>query len=88
MAQQPIDYTILQYYIALVHFGEQNHQVLQYLIHISCCEVFFAVAMQTNILGMLNAEDKLDGTNYPMWAYMIRHVLVAKQLLEHCHRNR
>ena len=27
---------------------------------------------------MLNAEDKLDGTNYPMWAYMMRHVLIAK----------
>ena len=29
---------------------------------------------------MLNVESKLDGTNYCMWAYMIRHVLVAKQL--------
>ena len=38
------------------------------------------MAEQTNIFGMLNAEDKLDGTNYPMWAYMMRHVLVAKQL--------
>ena len=38
------------------------------------------MAEQTNIFSMLNAEDKLDGTNYPMWAYMMRHVLVAKQL--------
>ena len=38
------------------------------------------MAEQNNILGMLNAEDKLDGTNYPMWAYMMRHVLVAKKL--------
>ena len=29
---------------------------------------------------MLNAEDKLDGTKYPTCAYMMRHVLVAKQL--------
>ena len=29
---------------------------------------------------MLIGEDKLDGTNYPMWAYMMRHVLVAKQV--------
>ena len=27
---------------------------------------------------MLAAEDKLDGNNYPMWAYMMHHVLVAK----------
>ena len=26
---------------------------------------------------MLAPEDKLDGSNYPMWAYMMRHVLVA-----------
>ena len=25
-------------------------------------------------------EDKLDGTNYPLWAYMMGHVLVAKGL--------
>ena len=37
---QPIAYTILDYYIALVHFGEHNHQVLQYLIHISRWKVF------------------------------------------------
>ena len=35
---------------------------------------------QTNIFGMLNVEDKLDGTNYPMWVYMMRHVLVANLL--------
>ena len=29
---------------------------------------------------MLAAEDKLDGTNYPLWVYMMRHVLVAKGL--------
>ena len=38
------------------------------------------MAEQNNILGMLNAVDKLDGTNYPMWVYMMRHVLVATQL--------
>ena len=30
--------------------------------------------------AMLAAEDKLDGTNYPLWAYMMRHVLVAQGL--------
>ena len=29
---------------------------------------------------MLAAEDKLDGTNYSLWAYMIRHVLATKGL--------
>ena len=33
-----------------------------------------------DLFGMLQAEDKLDGTNYPMWSYMMKHVLVAKQL--------
>ena len=31
-----------------------------------------------DVFRMLSADDKLDGTNYPMWAYMIRHVLVSK----------
>ena len=29
---------------------------------------------------MLAVEDKLDGTNYPLWAYMMQHVLVTKAL--------
>ena len=33
-----------------------------------------------DLFGMLSVEDKLDGTNYPMWAYMMKHVLVAKNL--------
>ena len=33
-----------------------------------------------DVFRMLAAEDKLDGTNYPLWAYMMRHVLVAKDL--------
>ena len=31
-----------------------------------------------DVFCMLATEDKLDGTNYPLWAYMMRHVLVAK----------
>ena len=38
------------------------------------------MAEQTNLFGMLNTEDKLDGTIYPMWAYMMKYILVAKQL--------
>ena len=48
--------------------------------NISSIFLAFAMAEQTNIFGMLNVEDKLDGTNYPMWAYMMRHEPVAKQL--------
>ena len=33
-----------------------------------------------DLFGMLSVEDKLDGTNYPMWAYMMKHVLVAKNV--------
>ncbi|MCO5551694.1 hypothetical protein L7F22_005198 [Adiantum nelumboides] len=33
-----------------------------------------------DLFGMLSAEDKLDGTNYSMWAYMMKHVLAAKNL--------
>ena len=32
----------------------------------------------SDLFRMLSAEDKLDGNNYPMWAYMMHHVLVAK----------
>ena len=31
-----------------------------------------------DLFRMLSTEDKLDGNNYPMWAYMMHHVLVAK----------
>ena len=33
-----------------------------------------------DVFRMLATEDKLDGTNYPLWAYMMCHVLVAKGL--------
>ncbi|MCO5606081.1 hypothetical protein L7F22_060268 [Adiantum nelumboides] len=32
----------------------------------------------TNVFKMFVAEDKLDGDNYPMWTYMMQHVLVSK----------
>ena len=32
------------------------------------------------MFGMLQADDKLDGTYYAMQSYMMKHVLVAKQL--------
>ena len=39
-----------------------------------------AMADNNDVFRMLAVEDKLDGTNYPLWAYMMRHVLVAKGL--------
>ena len=39
-----------------------------------------AMVDNTNVLNMLAANDKLDGTNYPLWSYMMCHVLVAKGL--------
>ena len=36
--------------------------------------------MANNDVFCMAGEDKLDGTNYPLWAYMMRHVLVAKGL--------
>jgi len=38
------------------------------------------MADNSDVFHMLPAEDKLDGTNYPLWSYMMRHVLVAKGL--------
>ena len=33
----------------------------------------------SDVFRMLSAEDKLDGdSNYPLWAYMMQHVLVSK----------
>ncbi|MCO5593033.1 hypothetical protein L7F22_047038 [Adiantum nelumboides] len=31
-----------------------------------------------DVFKMFDAEDRLDGDNYPMWAYMMQHVLVSK----------
>ena len=38
------------------------------------------MADNVDVFCMLPAEDKLDGTNYPLWSYMMCHVLVAKGL--------
>ena len=38
------------------------------------------MADNNDVFCMLAVEDKLDGTNYPLWSYMMRHVLVAKGL--------
>ena len=37
------------------------------------------MAESNDVFQMLVVDDKQDGTN-PLWAYMMRHVLVAKGL--------
>ena len=37
------------------------------------------MADNNDVFSMV-VEDKLDGTNYPLWAYMMCHVLVARGL--------
>ena len=33
---------------------------------------------ENDVFCMLTVDDKLDGNNYPLWAYMMHHVLVYK----------
>ena len=37
-----------------------------------------AMAEGNDVIWMLAVDDKLDWTHDPIWAYMMRHVLVAK----------
>ena len=39
-----------------------------------------AMAESNDVFRMLFVDDKLDRTTYLLWAYMMRHVLVAKGL--------
>ncbi|MCO5563189.1 hypothetical protein L7F22_016826 [Adiantum nelumboides] len=48
--------------------GSFSHQVQHFLKADNNIDVF----------KMFAAEDRLDGDNYPMWAYMMQHVLVSK----------
>ena len=41
---------------------------------------FYEMASNNNLFGMLQAEDKLDGTNYLMWFYMTKHVLTWRNM--------
>ena len=38
------------------------------------------MADNNDVFCILAVEDKLNGANYPLWSYMMRHVLVAKGL--------
>ena len=35
------------------------------------------------VLGVLTQEDKLDVTNYSLWSFMVRNLLVAKGLWDY-----
>ena len=44
------------------------------------------MAQNTNsneVFGMLTQEDKLDGTNYSLWSFTVRNLLVAKGLWDY-----
>ena len=53
-----------------------NFPYLQVIV--SSRTVTLAMAENSDLSRMLSAKDELDGNNYPMWAYMMHHVLVAK----------
>ena len=42
-----------------------------------------ANANEGNVLGFLTQEDQLDGTNYSLWSFMVRNLLIAKNLWEY-----
>ena len=52
-----------------------------------------AMAGNNDIFRMLAIEEKLYGTNYSLWVYMIHHVMVTKGLwnimhgIERCRRG-
>ena len=37
-------------------------------------------ANEGNVLGFLTQEDKLDGTSYSLWSFMVHDLLVAKNV--------
>ncbi|MCO5611356.1 hypothetical protein L7F22_065609 [Adiantum nelumboides] len=41
-------------------------------------QAFTMADNNTNVFKTFAAEDRLDGDNYPLWAYMMQHVLVSK----------
>ena len=59
------DLVRFQYYATLVHFWWIKPPSIA-IWSIFLAIIFFAMAYQTNIFGMRNAEDMLDGTNYFM----------------------
>ncbi|MCO5609309.1 hypothetical protein L7F22_063535 [Adiantum nelumboides] len=61
--------------------GEENTQVT---LEAKAPDIMFQGAAftiannNTDVFKMFAAEDRLDGINYPMWAYMMQHVHVSK----------
>lgn len=44
------------------------------------CLVACIMASKDDLFRLFGANDKLDRVNYPMWSFMMKHVLVAKNL--------
>ncbi|MCO5571315.1 hypothetical protein L7F22_025053 [Adiantum nelumboides] len=70
-----------------------SYSLLRFVLYSTCCSCFIpspfgqfftsgaAFTMADNnidVFKMFAAEDRLDEDNYPMWAYMMQHVLVSK----------
>ena len=54
------------------------------MVSIALC--FTLMAQNTNsneVFGILTQEDKLDGTNYSLWSFMVRNILIAKGLWDY-----
>lgn len=65
---------------SLLYYAIQHRWFLCSLYLRQAIFAFGVMADNNAVFRMLAAEDKLDGTNYPLWAYMMCHVLVAKGL--------
>ena len=46
-----------------------------------------AQGQDKDIFGVLTQDDKLDGTNYSLWSFMVKNILVAKNLWDYVSRD-
>ena len=63
-------------------FGE-NFGVSIWRSLVSLCASNMAQSTDKDIFGVITNEDKLDGTNYSLWSFLVRNVLVAKGLWDY-----
>ena len=54
------------------------------IVSVAVCLALMAQNTNSNeVLGVLTQEDKLDGTNYSLWSFMVSNLLVAKGLWDY-----
>ena len=63
-------------------FGE-NFGVSIWRSLVSLCASNMAQSTDKDIFGVITNKDKLDGTNYSLWSFLVRNVLVAKILWDY-----